>query len=525
MNSAAFASSGFKDPRKLSFERDWIRRAVLASYWIIIILAFPFWWHLTSIERLALPTSQIRALVQNNIVFPITVHFDASIIQQNTNLISQVHTSLHDSAINEPGRWRGVDLRLQDRNDEVTDKISSLYTVALGEQTSIAHSRHLRVSKTDAQSGESRRVGWFEMHSTALTLATRLSSILSDLIAPPESSTSHSQRVVQYSDHYRLAFTLLNEDATPNRFVETWDVQTALAEFIFPLMSRLSTLHNFTVESQVQYHAPLAFEPKRLAFGTTEASGLTQEDLTVFINSAEWTLSSGVSNDPVLHFVLFVPSETHSPLKIIDGEGRPTNQNSFLLPQWGSIFILNNELDSSSLHLSYNDLKPVFRNFATQLTALLGVPPVPLGLSMEESSALSDWQLDTLLRRRALQNVQGSQDTLHSIVKLVDQINNMPVGQVVRDDVLDALASLHEAYRTAVASPALALRWSSKALSMASRAFFNPGMLALLYFPAEHKYAVYTPLFASISVPLVVALIRDFMAWRRGSRDDGRRRD
>jgi phosphatidylinositol glycan class S len=360
------------------------------------------------------------------------------------------------------------------------------------------------VSKTDVQS------------------ATRLSSLLSDLIAPPESSTSHSQRVVQYSDHYRLAFTLLNEDATPNRFFETWDVQAALAEFIFPLTSRLSTLHNFTVESQVQYHAPLAFEPKRLTLGDTEASGLTQEDLTVFINSAEWTLASSVSNDPVLHFVLFAPSETHSPMNIIDSEGRPTNQSSFLLPQWGSIFVLNNEINSSSLHLSYNDLKPVFRNFATQLAALLGVPPVPLGLSME-GSFLSDWQLDALLRRRALQNVQGSQDTLYSIVKLVDQINNMPVGQVVRDDVLDALASLHEAYRTAVASPALALRWSSKALSMASRAFFNPGMLALLYFPAEHKYAVYTPLFASISVPLVVALVRDFMAWRRGSRDDGRR--
>jgi phosphatidylinositol glycan class S len=63
---------------------------------------------------------------------------------------------------------------------------------------------------------------------------------------------------------------------------------------------------------------------------------------------------------------------------------------------------------------------------------------------MGKSPLPSDWQLDALLRRRALQNVQGTQDTLHSIVKLVDQIDNMPVGQVVRDDVLDALTSLHE---------------------------------------------------------------------------------
>ena len=96
------------------------------------------------------------------------------------------------------------------------------------------------------------------------------------------------------------------------------------------------------------------------------------------------------------------------------------------------------------MHLSHDELKPVFHNFANQLAALLGVPPVAPGSGVGESSILSDWQLDALLRRRALQNVQGSQDTLHSIVKLVDQINNMPVGQVVRNDVLDALASLDE---------------------------------------------------------------------------------
>lgn len=59
---------------------------------------------------------------------------------------------------------------------------------------------------------------------------------------------------------------------------------------------------------------------------------------------------------------------------------------------------------------------------------------------------------------------------------------------------------------------------SSHALALASRAFFNPGMLALLYFPAEHKYAVYTPLFASVAVPLLAAVGREVIAWRRTRR-------
>ena len=65
---------------------------------------------------------------------------------------------------------------------------------------------------------------------------------------------------------------------------------------------------------------------------------------------------------------------------------------------------------------------------------------------------------------------------------------------------------------------------SAKALTLSSRAFFNPGMLALLYFPAEHKAAVYTPLFASIAVPLIAAAVREIVAWRRGKKETEARR-
>jgi hypothetical protein len=40
-------------------------------------------------------------------------------------------------------------------------------------------------------------------------------------------------------------------------------------------------------------------------------------------------------------------------------------------------------------------------------------------------------------------------------------------------------------------------------------------MLALLYFPAEHKYAVYTPLFATAMIPLLAAALRELAAWRK----------
>ena len=67
-------------------------------------------------------------------------------------------------------------------------------------------------------------------------------------------------------------------------------------------------------------------------------------------------------------------------------------------------------------------------------------------------------------------------------------------------------------------SAALALLHSSRALTLSSRAFFNPGMLALLYFPPEHTYAVYAPLFAPISLPLVTPVIRELLARWKASR-------
>lgn len=57
---------------------------------------------------------------------------------------------------------------------------------------------------------------------------------------------------------------------------------------------------------------------------------------------------------------------------------------------------------------------------------------------------LSEWQVDALMRRRTRENVEGAVQTLNSIVKLVDQLKNMPVGMDVKGDVLHSLEQLEE---------------------------------------------------------------------------------
>lgn len=123
----------------------------------------------------------------------------------------------------------------------------------------------------------------------------------------PSKDDAHNQIVVKQMPTYRLAFSLLNEDAAAGDGVTDWDIEDLVKStftineanfnsliptpaFIHPITSKLAPLHNFTVESQVRYHAPLAFSPQALSGGTKGAHGLSPSDLSIFVNSAEWSL-------------------------------------------------------------------------------------------------------------------------------------------------------------------------------------------------------------------------------------------
>ncbi|KAF9444833.1 hypothetical protein P691DRAFT_763033 [Macrolepiota fuliginosa MF-IS2] len=493
-----------KDPSTLFYQSNVVKRSIIASYWTVILLAVPLWWYATSIQRLSLPISQIHSHAQRHLKLPV------DICVEDVDAVSNLHAFFAEKTRAGSDGWSDLEVRVHG-GSECAD--TSSYRVR--------NAPNILVTQNEI---------YLPLHDKQ-----RLSSaseIFTSLVNPSSRTINQNNRVVQYSPQYRLAFTLLNEDASTGSSASNWDIQAGLAQRVKPILDKLQPLHNFTIESQVQYHGRLAFKPQ--AIGDV-SYGLTAEDLTVFINSAEWSLSSSASNDPVLHFVLFIPSATRRPLHILTSDAQISRSKSFLLPQWGGITIYNPPIDilgkNADLPARVND--QVFQEFSRQLLTLLGVPFLPNGVQTHQSdiSSLSDWQIDALMRRRALENAKGAHETLTSIVKLVDQIENMPVKEDVKGDVqgaLDALEkvspSLHslpfrlltnDPQTFAASSLQDTFRYSAEATTLASRAFFNPGMLALLYFPAEHKYAVYTPLFASAVIPLFVAALKEITAWRK----------
>ncbi|KAL5640745.1 hypothetical protein ACGC1H_001286 [Rhizoctonia solani] len=497
-----------------SYPHDKGRFKIIIAYWAVLIAAVPVWWVLTTVERLPLPETQVKEVGSKYIRIPININVDVTDgLCDATTLATKLQIAWDKSHQSGPNDiWNALDVRMGALGSHRPDTSHAVYNITIrygyDDDPAIMYDRSFEI---------------FSRSGCDEQLVGKVSSSLRTLLTPPIHKTE--LRVAQYSPRYRLAFSLLNEDATYGGAISGWSIERAIEEYLQPTLDELNILHNFTIESQVQFYAPLTTEP----VAAQDGYALDQEQLTIFVNSAEWTLSSSVSNDPVLHFVLFVPSLARRPLYLQDSQGKITQFNSFLVPQWGGIAILNPRSEGTANSvLAHDDLEPIFQIFRKQLEGLLGVPalPPPVGLRLDRAAAakqaLSGWQLDTLLRRRALENIQGSVQTLNSIVGLAGQIENMPIGSSVRDDVLSALQELSQTHNAT--DPTQTLTHSALSLQLASRAFFNPTMVGLLYFPAEHKYAVYTPLFAPIAVPLVVSVIRELKSRRKGAASTGRSR-
>ncbi|GAA5909268.1 hypothetical protein JCM8208_005627 [Rhodotorula glutinis] len=339
--------------------------------------------------------------------------------------------------------------------------------------------------------------------------------------AAGDSADEADSRVVKYSPHIKLVFSLLNQDSAAGGAVLSWDAHELLSRHIRPLLSSLSPLHTFTVETQVQYFAPLAV-PVHHEEGR-EGAHVEEHDLRAFVNNAQWNLASGDTLDPVLHFLLFVPSPKNRPLRIHDSDGAETTP-AFITPQRGGVVILNpaaapDTPRSAPLALSPADFAPSFRLFGAQLRTLLGVSPSTSHPSSAPRTLVpTALEHTALVRRRLREAAHDSVDSLEALVTLASRIPNMRISRDVQGRVGEALDQLDAAALTALALPALALSHASTAQRLAAEAYFDPSMLALLYFPDEHKYAVYTPLFGPVAVPLVVALVREWREWRAGRR-------
>ncbi|CAO3567933.1 unnamed protein product [Mortierella alpina] len=328
-------------------------------------------------------------------------------------------------------------------------------------------------------------------------------------------------KAVKYAPGYQLTFSLFSGDAANS--VREWQVQEAINAYLAPFLKSVETISKFTVESQIQHYASLTFTPEVDA--DLKEHYLTMDNLPHFINAAEWSLASTVSSLPSLNFLTYIPKPSESPLVIKAGPSSPRSAtNSFLIPRWGGITILNRDNSTATAHpdvITVQELEPVMKLFLTQLRDLMGLSHLsnsasyPITFHQSTNGAPTAWELDQLIRKRTAENIVDSLATLVSLAKLVAETPNMVVLDHIQKDVVDALQLVFASCDGLSKQEYVrALESSRDALVKAETAFFDPTMVSMLYFPDEHKYAIYMPLFVPISVPLVMALLREIKKWK-----------
>ncbi|KAG1471953.1 hypothetical protein G6F56_001823 [Rhizopus delemar] len=267
----------------------------------------------------------------------------------------------------------------------------------------------------------------------------------------------------------------------------------------------------------IQNYAPLSLTPKyKERIGKPNYYYFEPQHLPHFVNSAEWNLASTSTSSPSIHFILYSPSQEEFPLRIHDTQGQPLLTNAFLIPRWGGIMIKNAKL-STEYKFTKSELQPILKTFLSQLRSLIGVKDLKsrkfeglVSFEAAKKSGITLLEKDNLIRTRTLENAGNTISTLKSLGQLVDEIPNMVVQEHINLKVRTSLGHLEAARECLEKEDFMgALEHSIEAVELAEKAFFDPTMVSMLYFPDEHKYAIYMPLFVPTSVPLIAALIKE----------------
>jgi len=155
-------------------------------------------------------------------------------------------------------------------------------------------------------------------------------------------------------------------------------------------------------------------------------------------------------------------------------------------------------------HLSKEDLKPALDIFAAQLLSLLGAPSNPPSLPI---------RLDSLTRQRSAELLTSASSTLGSLYRLTLALPSISIPTSVSTSVASTLASLRNACRELkrgrFGGEGGALEEGRNAASQAEKAFFEKSMVGQVYFPEEHKVAVYLPLMGPVGVPLLMSALKE----------------
>ncbi|KRY27445.1 GPI transamidase component PIG-S [Trichinella spiralis] len=297
------------------------------------------------------------------------------------------------------------------------------------------------------------------------------------------------------------------------------------AELEMPLLdkflSRLSLVTKVSMNSQVLYGIDFPVLPERDPRG--DYFYYDSKRLPYLINPMESFMGSYVTTLPVVHLLVYLTPDVHRPLYILDPTGVGSLYNSFVVAGWGGVTVVNTAVeveDTSKLSLSdkLNStdsqlalialLRQYFGIDDSTTTANPGQDWLRL---KRRQAALCPWQLQTLALHTWVDSTLDALVTVGSLLRLLERISNIVIDDHVADSIAEGVAQLSASVEASGGGErggglAEAVASSCRAAGAFEAAFFDHSLLSLLYFPDDQKYAIYTPLFLPLSLPVFISV-------------------
>ncbi|KXT08709.1 hypothetical protein AC579_1573 [Pseudocercospora musae] len=497
----------------------WTRRIIIMAFWsVVVVLGIPLWTWTTSIHRSSLPLEAMNAWAEGKACtphYPLQIQLRAPPLNSQESAILAGHTEnmLNAQQISPLHSFHVTvdNMKLSNKHNALTVVVkseSSKPSIKLESWQPVLEFNLPRRSLEDLGS-----VAGFLSQELARLFTNEIASLsylIKDTpfaanIAPLQlsreqqhESEKKTTRAFKYASTYHLTFSLFTPAASPS----AWEIDEAINEYITPLIEQLLPISNFTIDTQVQLYA--AFSPS-IAGPVFDASRnhwtLQYSDLTGFVNAAEWPLSPSIGFGPTINLVLYVPSLEKCPLLIAESEG-----TSWIIPQWGGVQI-HNPAGKKGNTLTLDDLRPHMLTFADQIAALLGVPSSPPSLPLK---------INSLTRERATSLIMSASSTLGALSRLTLKLTSIAIPDSVANSVDETLHRLDQACSDLRSGHfQSALENARTAEEEVEKAFFEPSMVGQVYFPDEHKVAVYVPLLGPMAVPLIMSGLKELQKFRQ----------
>ncbi|XP_012548186.1 GPI transamidase component PIG-S isoform X2 [Bombyx mori] len=494
---------------------------------VLIIIGMPLWWKTTEVYRVSLPYEKISSFKPLSHFVTTELKVLANDDATASKIVSEIQKAFAESDIIKikiektvmSERQQHILRSVVDMEKAVEELASTLDL----DQENIFHVVQKKSLSHNIWVGN-ERIMFFDDEKASETIVKALDGWIyqTSVLRGSRSDTPDQARSTRFPPESAYHITLSIVHPRPDTMKVVWNAAEAVEDYIGSFVDELSSLHNFTLKSQWLHLLDFDFQAREVKevseWGRHFA--VRQDRLSLLLTRLEERAATHVSELSTINLALYIVPCDKAPIIIYDNEGRknPLSIQAFMSPKWGGVVIASPPAEQCSQQV--REFEPsvgqIMGAFVSHLRELLGITKKDAieGAHLEPSRSVSPrrWEVDALLRIRTLEQVTSAERTLQSLAQLLEEISNIVINDEVGASIAAAVSELEAGAGEGAGADAAR---AGRAHAHAQRAFTHPGLLALLYFPDDQKYAIYIPLFLPIMFPVVLSL-RILLLWFMG---------